>query len=54
MELANNSFSLSVNDTMYRQVDGISTGCLLGPILTNIFAGFSENILFDRFPKLYI
>ena len=39
---------------MYRQVDGISMDSPLGPILANIFVGFYEKVLFDRFPKPYI
>ena len=39
---------------MYRQIDGVSMGCLLGPILANIFVGFQERHLFDRFPKPFI
>ena len=54
MELAPKSVSFSFNDTMYHQVDGISMGSPLGPILVNIFVGFYEKLLFDRFPKPYI
>ena len=54
MELATKSVSFSFNDTMYHQVDGISIGSPLGLILANIFVGFYEKLLFDRFPKLYI
>ena len=50
MELATKSVSFSSNDTMYRQVDGIS----MGSILANMFVGFYEKLLFDRFPKSYI
>lgn len=28
---------------MYRQIDGVSMGSLLGPTLVNIFVGFHEN-----------
>ena len=54
MQLATKSVSFSFNDTIYCQVDSISMGSLLGPILENIFARFDEKLLFDRFPKLYI
>ena len=54
MELATKSVSFCFNDTMYRQVDRISMGSPLGPILANIFVGFYEKLLFDRFPKLNI
>ena len=42
------------NCTIYRQVDGISMGSPLGPILTNIFVGSYEKLLFYRFLKPYI
>ena len=54
MELASKSVSFSFNDTMYGQVDWISTGSPLGPNLANIFVGFYEKLLFDRFHKPYI
>ena len=54
MELTTKSVSFNVNDTMYRQVDDISMGSPLGPILANIFVGFYEKLLFDKFPKPYI
>ena len=50
-ELANKSVTLSFNYTMYHQVDGDSMGSPLGPILANIFVGFYENVLSERFPK---
>ena len=40
IELATKSISFSLNDTMYRQVDGILMGSPLGPILANILVGF--------------
>ena len=39
---------------MFRQIEGVSIGSPLGPFLVNIFAGFYERILFDRFPKPFI
>ena len=39
---------------MYRQIDGISMGSPLGPILANIFVGFHERLLFKMFPKPFI
>ena len=51
MELATKSVPFSFNDTMYRHGDGISMISPLGPILANIFVGFYEKLLFDRFPK---
>ena len=54
MELATKSVSFSFNDSMYRQVDEISIGFPLGPILPNIFVGFNEKQLFEKFTKPYI
>ena len=54
MELATKSVSFSFNDTVYHQVGDISMDSPLGPILVNIFVGFYEKLLFDRFPKPYI
>ena len=54
IELATKSVSFSFNDNMYRQVDGISVGSPLGPILANIFVGFDETQHFDRFHAPYI
>ena len=54
MELTTKSVSFSFNDTMYCQVDGISIGSPSGPIFADIFVGFYEKLLFDRFPKPHI
>ena len=40
MELTTKSISFTLNCIMYRQVDSISMGSLLGPILAKIFVGF--------------
>ena len=53
MELSTKSVSFNFNDNMYRQVDRISMGSSLRSILANIFVGFYEKLLFDRFPKPY-
>ena len=45
MEVDAKSVSFNFNDNIYRQVDGISMGFLLGPILENIFVGFYEKLL---------
>ena len=54
VELATKSVSFSFNNTMYRQIDGIWMGSPLGSILANLFVGFYEKLVFDRFPKPYI
>ena len=54
MELAIKSVSFSFNDTIYRQVDGISMVSSLGSISANIFRRFYEKLFFDKFPKTYI
>ena len=54
MEIASKSVSFSFNDVMYRQIDGISMCSPLGPILANIFVGFHERLLFEKFPKPFI
>ena len=50
-ELATKSVSFSFNDSMYRQVDGISMGSPSDRILANIFVEFYEKQLFDSFPQ---
>ena len=52
MGIATKSVSFSFNEIMYRQINSVS--CHLGPILANIFVGFQERHLFDRFPKPFI
>ena len=54
MGIATKSVSFSFNEIMYRQIEGVSMGSSLGPILANIFVGFQERRLFDRFPKPFI
>ena len=53
IEIATNSVSFSFNDVMH-QMHGISMGSPLGPILANIFVGFHERQLLEKFPKPYI
>ena len=54
MGIATKLVSLSFNELMHRQIDGVSMGCPLGPILANIFVKFQERHLFDVFPKPFI
>ena len=54
MDIATKSVPFSFNEIMYRQIEGVSMGSLLGTILANIFVGFQERHLFDRFPKPFI
>ena len=37
---------------MYKQLDGVAMGSLLGPVLANIFVGFPYSRLFDNTAKL--
>ena len=39
---------------MYRQIEGVSMGSPLGLISADIFVGFQERLLFERFPKPFI
>ena len=54
MGIATKSVSFSFNEIMYRQIEGVSMGSPLGAILANIFVGFQERRLFDKFPKPFI
>ena len=51
MGIVTKSVSFSFNETMFRQIEGVSMGSPLGPILANIFVGFHERRPFDKFPK---
>ena len=42
------SVEFSFNNIMYGQVDGISVGSVLGPIIPGIFVGFYEVDLFSK------
>ena len=52
--IATKSVSFSFNETLFRQIEGVCMESPLGPILANIFVGFHERRLFDRFPKPFI
>ena len=51
MGIPTKSVSFSFNEIMYHQIEGVSLGSPLDPILVNIFVGFQERHLFERFPK---
>ena len=50
IEFATKDIEFSFDDAMYRQVDGIGMGNPLGSILSNIFVGYYESILFSDIP----
>ena len=54
IEIATKSMSFSFNEIMYHQIEGVSTGSPLVPILANIFVGFYERLMFEKFPKPFI
>ena len=54
MEIATKSVSFSFNEIMYHQSESFSMGSPLGPVLANIFVGFHESLLFEKFPKPFI
>ena len=54
MGIATKLVSFSFNEIMYRQIEAVSMSSPLGPILANIFVGFQERHLFERFPKPFI
>lgn len=41
------SIEFSFNDIMYKQIDGVAMGSLLGPALANIFVGYHEGNISD-------
>lgn len=48
MKFATMSVEFSLNGIMYRQVDGVSMGYPLGPILASIFVGFHEESVLSK------
>ena len=55
MKFATTSVKFRINNIMYRQVDGISMGSVLGPTMAGIFVGFHEVDLFSKYmvPDVY-
>ena len=51
MKIATSSIEFSFNNCMYRQIDRVAMGSLLGPALANIFVGFYESKLFNKISK---
>ena len=51
MKIATSSVEFSFNICMYRQINGVAMGSLLGPALANIFVEFYESKLFDKISK---
>ena len=46
MNMATTSVEFSINNKMYKQIDGVALGSPLGPALANIFVGYQEEKLF--------
>ena len=51
---ATSSVEFSLNNTMYKQTDGVAMGSPLGPALANILVGYYEEKLFYSTQKLFI
>ena len=51
MKSATSSVEFSLNNTMYKQTNGVAMGSLLGPALANIFVGYYEEKLFYQTQK---
>ena len=54
MKFATTSVEFSFNNIMYRQIDGIYMGSVLGSTMSGIFVGFHEVGLFSKFTVLYV
>ena len=48
MLIATQRVEFSLNNQMYKQLDGVAMGSPLGPPLANIFVGFHESRLFNN------
>ena len=53
LTIACSGVEFSFNDVMFKQIDGISMGSPLGPIIANIFVGFHENRLIKDVSPVY-
>ena len=51
MQTATKSMKFSFNNVMYRQIDGVAMGSLLGSALANIFVGYYKSLLLRRVKK---
>ena len=47
----NSSVKFSANDQMYKELDGVAMGSLLGPTLANIFVGSKEAVLLEKMSR---
>ena len=51
MLFATQGVEFSLNNQMYKQLDGMAMACHLGPALANIFVGFHESRFFENTTK---
>ena len=51
LDSATSTVEFSFDNTIYRQIDGVAMGSLLGPALANIFVGYYEEKLFFEISK---
>ena len=51
MLIATQGVEFSLNNQIYKPLDGVAMGIPLGPALANIFVGYHESRLFDNTTK---